>query len=68
MAKIDIVCPVCGSKSVGRDATASWCVETQDWELSGVMDSGFCNDCGRDDLTLDEEEIDVDHGNGLVAP
>ena len=44
--KIRIVCSYCRSESVTRDANASWNPDTQDWELEGVMDAAYCNDCG----------------------
>lgn len=44
--KIRIVCSHCRSESVTRDANASWNPDTQDWELEGVMDAAYCNDCG----------------------
>ena len=43
--KIRIVCSHCRSESVTRDANASWNPDTQDWELEGVMDATYCNDC-----------------------
>ena len=44
--KIRIVCSHCRSESVTRDANASWNPDTQGWELEGVMDAAYCNDCG----------------------
>ena len=44
--KIRIVCSHCRSESVTRDANASWNPDTQDWELEGIMDAAYCNDCG----------------------
>ncbi|HEX9472485.1 MAG TPA: hypothetical protein VF957_23415 [Bradyrhizobium sp.] len=40
-----IVCSNCGSDDVRRDATASWNIETQAWELSAVQDQGYCQHC-----------------------
>lgn len=42
---IRIVCDKCGSDNVVRDATAAWSVELQQWELAGVQDAGYCNEC-----------------------
>lgn len=42
---INIVCEECGSTDVHRDATAAWSTELQMWELCGIMDQGYCNDC-----------------------
>lgn len=55
MARIKIVCSVCGSDDVRRDATAAWNVETQAWELAAVMDQGYCEGCQGDcNLTTTE--------------
>lgn len=39
------VCRECKSDDVVRDATASWNVKRQEWELCAVMDQAFCNVC-----------------------
>ena len=44
--RIDIICAHCRSRDVRRDATAAWNRDTQQWELSGVQDQGYCDDCG----------------------
>ena len=72
--KIRIVCSHCRSESVTRDANASWNPDTQDWELEGVMDAAYCNDCGgecsleevpyrprRDGLNSDFANLHEDH-------
>lgn len=46
VAKITKVCSECDSENVWKDATAIWCVDTQQWVLSGVQDHEGCNDCG----------------------
>lgn len=53
--RIKIVCPECGSDNVSRDATAHWCIETQEWELSSVQDQGYCEDCGEERNLKDVE-------------
>jgi hypothetical protein len=40
------VCSTCGSPNVVSDATATWNVERQEWELGDVCDGEFCEDCG----------------------
>jgi hypothetical protein len=35
----------CGSKDVTADAVATWDIEAQDWKISGVLESTFCNAC-----------------------
>jgi hypothetical protein len=54
---IDIICSVCKCKDVVRDATAAWNIETQDWELAGVQDQGYCNEC--EDSEVDLEEVPI---------
>lgn len=54
--KIKIVCAECKSDNVRRDAMASWNVDTQDWELTAVLDQGTCEDCGEE-RNLEEVEI-----------
>lgn len=58
MAKIKIVCSVCGSEDVRRDATAEWNVEKQEWELCGVMDQGYCEGKCEDESNLEEVVIE----------
>lgn len=55
--KVTKVCPCCGSDNVWKDATAQWCVETQQWELSCVHDHESCEDCGAsgNDMSLNAE-------------
>jgi DNA-directed RNA polymerase subunit RPC12/RpoP len=51
--KIEIVCSVCGSYDVRRDADATWNVEKQEWELIAVYDNATCEHCGKE-TTLQE--------------
>lgn len=48
--RIKIVCRMCRSENVGRDAWAKWDVESQQWVLGPVFDAGVCHDCGYDRL------------------
>jgi hypothetical protein len=57
MPKIKMVCPYCGGDDVGRDATVRWNIEKQDWELSGIFDDGFCDDCSTDVKSFNEVEV-----------
>ncbi|WP_144259483.1 hypothetical protein [Methylocystis sp. ATCC 49242] len=43
---IKMVCPNCGSDNVGHDATVRWSVDTQAYEVSGIFDNAWCDDCG----------------------
>lgn len=65
MPRIAFRCPSCGSEEdVVRDAYASWNVDTQEWELSGVQDNFACNECGDSDISPDEfdpdEEVELE--------
>ena len=42
---ISMVCEICGSSLVTRDAWAEWDVDTQNWVLAAVYDDAFCHDC-----------------------
>ena len=44
--KVRMVCEVCGAIEVTRDATARWSETDQRWELAGVQDQGYCDECG----------------------
>jgi RNA polymerase subunit RPABC4/transcription elongation factor Spt4 len=53
------VCPICGSADAVTMMTwASWDIDTQQWELTSTDDTGDCNLCGANDVTL--EFIDAD--------
>ena len=56
--KILICCRACGGQNVGRDATARWSVTDQVWELGGVNDDGFCDDCDTE-IRLVERHVDI---------
>jgi hypothetical protein len=50
---IAIVCSVCGTKDVSRDAWADWDERLQKWVLRQAFDDAHCHVCdGR--TTLDE--------------
>ena len=51
------VCARCGSDNVSCDATVRWNIEAQNWEISGVHDGDYCDDC-EDTCRLDVEELD----------
>jgi predicted RNA-binding Zn-ribbon protein involved in translation (DUF1610 family) len=55
--KIKMVCEHCGSDDVGRDANARWDERLQDWVLSGVHDTFWCNACGADDIHVAEVKV-----------
>ncbi|MBV2149902.1 hypothetical protein KRZ98_16785 [Sphingobium sp. AS12] len=46
------VCRDCGSEDIGRDATARWDEDLQDWSLTAVYDSVTCDSCGAESDNL----------------
>jgi DnaJ-class molecular chaperone len=42
---ITMICAVCGSDDVRRDADASWNPELQQWDLCAVYDNATCEQC-----------------------
>ena len=57
-APVRVVCQLCGSDDVTRDAVARWCVEAQDWVLSGVHDDMQCQSCEYEGHSFKEERVD----------
>lgn len=43
--KIKFACEYCGSDNVTCDASASWNIETQQWELCSEYDNTDCQEC-----------------------
>lgn len=52
--RIRKVCARCGSHNVTHDALVRWDEDAQQWEMSSLLDSGDCDDCGND-------------GNGVIV-
>jgi len=48
MTQISVICSVCGSTNVSRDAWAAWDIEAQAWTLQAVFDQGHCHRCEQD--------------------
>lgn len=40
-----MICNVCGSDEVSRDAWANWDIGNQQWVLGAVFDYGHCHRC-----------------------
>ena len=57
--KLLICCKDCRSQNVSRDGAARWSVPDQVWELSGIQDQGYCDDCGGE-ARLVERHVDMD--------
>ncbi len=51
------VCGNCRSDQCGFDATARWNVDLQQFELSGIQDNAFCDNCDADDPDILDIEI-----------
>lgn len=64
--RVRMVCYVCGSENVLRDAYASWNVETQEWELQNVFDAAVCE--GRCEGETKIEEVPVDDQQEASSP
>lgn len=54
---VRMICAKCGSDDVTNDALARWCVESQAWEISSVLDNANCEACDGDETHLEEEVI-----------
>ncbi len=53
--RIALVCGVCGSNDVTRDALATWSVAEQAWVLRGLLDDVTCEACGREGRLIEVE-------------
>lgn len=53
---IVMVCSVCGSENVKRDAWAEWSVQEQSWVLCSTYDNTYCEDC-EEEQSLEEREL-----------
>lgn len=51
---VEMICEICGSSNVARDAWATWNSGTQQWELGAVFDYAHCHDCGRETRITDQ--------------
>ena len=62
-ANLTKICPHCRSDNIGMEATVSWNVFNQAWEIGTIYDgAAFCNTCGRDQFEpLTCEGADKDH-------
>jgi uncharacterized OB-fold protein len=54
--KVKIVCSVCGSLRILRDAWAEWDFEEQEWVLQNVFDHAYCEDCANE-TSIEEMEV-----------
>jgi hypothetical protein len=46
--KVKKVCKHCGGDNVWKDASARFNTTTQEYELSGLYDAEYCDDCDVD--------------------
>ena len=49
MKKLNMICQICGSENVVKDALAEWDKEKQNWVLRAVLDNTNCEDCESED-------------------
>lgn len=42
------VCRYCGSEDISSDASVRWNSDKKDWEVSGVFDGGYCDNCEQE--------------------
>lgn len=73
--KVKLVCRSCGSDNIVADAYARWDIQTQEWEMSSILDNKICESCGYeknycDEISIEEKEDEVtpeQRINGLLA-
>jgi hypothetical protein len=53
-----MVCNVCGSDEVSRDAWADWDVTNQEWALGAVFDYAHCHKCDGETRLIEVELSD----------
>jgi hypothetical protein len=58
MSKIKKVCNYCGSEDVTQDANTKWSVEKQQWEISDMIPSDYCNNC-EGETNIQDEKINL---------
>jgi hypothetical protein len=55
MTKVQILCSVCGSADVSRDAWADWDVAKQKWVLRVAFDYAHCHRCDTETQLVEAE-------------
>ncbi|HEX8443663.1 MAG TPA: hypothetical protein VF631_08450, partial [Allosphingosinicella sp.] len=53
--RLAIICSVCGSDEVSRDAWANWDTRQQEWVLGAVFDYAHCHRCDRERSLIEVE-------------
>lgn len=51
-------CNICGSTAVNRDAWLIWDEIEQDWVISDMFDTYYCEDCESSDIDPYVENIE----------
>lgn len=59
------VCRYCQSENISTDATARWNNDKKDWELSGILDGGSCDDCQEEMKFFDWVNIKPQPGRAI---
>lgn len=73
--KVKLICRSCGSDDIVSDAYARWNVQTQNWDLSAILDNKICENCEYeknycDEIPVEEEDKEMkpkDRIKGLLA-
>ncbi len=53
--RVAMICSVCGSDEVSRDAWANWDTARQEWVLGAVFDYAHCHRCERETRLIEVE-------------
>lgn len=51
-----MICPLCGGTQVKRAAMTCWDVASQEWQLSQLMDIGYCEVCDEE-IIVEEQSL-----------
>ncbi len=47
-----VICNICGSQDIARDAAAQWDITSGNWSLETVFDAYSCKECGNKCLPI----------------
>jgi hypothetical protein len=53
--RLAMICNVCGSDHVSRDAWANWDTKQQEWVLGAVFDYAHCHRCDSETSLIEVE-------------
>lgn len=61
------VCATCGGADIVFDATATWCVEAQNWLMGDALSGSFCMACQEDCRVTDAPAARADRAQAAAA-